>query len=102
MKQSISDRLEKVNLLESSVYGSIYLKNAILSSTKQRTKCTICVNLFFGKRLQINNYYISTIWSFFPESNTVLNLPICLNMTVVILLFRFANFSNKNSVWLLV
>src|SRR6266498_1702800 len=97
MKQSIFDLPEKVNLLESSVYGSTYLKNAISLSTKQRTKCTICVNLFFGKGLQINNYYISTIWSFFPELNIVLNLPICLNMTIVILLFHFENCSNKTS-----
>src|SRR6266498_3780559 len=96
MKQSILDLLEKVNLLESSVYGSTYLKNAISLSTKRRMKCTICVNLSFERRLQINNYCISTIWSFFPELNTVLNLLICLNMTVVTLLFRFDSHVQTN------
>ena len=102
MIQLIFGLLEEVNLFVFLECGLISPKNAISLSIKLVMRFSICVNLSYVKRLQINNYSTFTIWSFFLESNTVHNLPTFPNKIVIILSSHFGNYSNKNFEWQLV
>src|SRR5436305_4296184 len=99
MIQLIFGLLEEVNLFVFLECGLISPKNAISLSIKLVMRFSICVNLSYVKRLQINNYSTFTIWSFFLESNTVRNLLTSPNKTVIILSYLFGNYSNKNFEW---
>src|SRR6266536_4903697 len=96
MIRLIFDQLEEVNLYVFLECGLTSPKNAISSLIKLVMRFSICVNLSYEKGLQINNYSTCIIWSFFLESNTVRNLPIFPNMTVIISSYHFGNYSNKS------